>query len=72
MDNSLLPYHRRRPKLGKHIGRALYPIWDWGTIPCTAKRRVGVGMEEEWIGVQSQTLSRLSREGMKIVGHEKA
>ena len=41
----------------------------WGTTPCTAKGRVGVGMEGDWIGLGVRLCLKW---GLEIVGHEKA
>jgi len=60
--------HRR--KLGKMLGGS-QSIWDWGTIPRTAKDRVGVGMEGDWIGFGVGFCLDCLEWGMKIVGREK-
>jgi len=57
------------------IGVDLAKYWEgpsqsiWGTTPRTAKGRVGVGMEGDWIGFGVRLCLEWS---MKIVGQEKA
>jgi len=36
--------------LAKYCQGPSQSIWDWGTTPRTAKGRVWVGMEGDWIG----------------------